>query len=85
MLNKQTISKAVRTFSAVAILIGAAGCAAQGGGTKAYDEVIVNSQPLVETVEVCRQFGARMECETIEKHVAEQNQAYWLETQGYSR
>ncbi len=65
MNSEKTLTKAVRVISVVALLIGAAGCASQatGGSKLGHEETMTAINQNANTIEVCNQFGAVMQCE----------------------
>lgn len=85
MNSEKTLTKAVRVISVVALLIGAAGCASQatGGSKLGHDATMTAINQNNNTIKVCQQFGAVMECELRDRDQAEQDLKYIRESMQY--
>jgi hypothetical protein len=74
-----------RLIIAAVAVIGMSGCASQGGGKLDHDEVIAAQQLNDDTIQVCSQSGAVMNCHTEDREQYRYDLEYQLRQINYER
>ena len=82
MNSENTIAKTIKVVSVIALIIGASGCATQGIGGSKYDneDLAGNIAKNDNTVQVCEQFGAVKQCQTVDRERVREDMQFVLDS-----